>query len=197
MLMEQTQVEASALPLAGFRDHLRLGTGFADDGVQDGVLETCLRAAMVAVEARTNKALMARDYIYRLNAWRDLGAQVLPVAPVREITALTLVDRGGVETVIAPEKYMLEQDAHRPRLVSMAFVLPAISVGGHADIAFRAGMSEAWDGLPADLRQAVFLLAAHYYEHRHETAAETGGMPFGVAPLIERYRHVRLFGGRL
>ena len=29
----------AALPVADFKDHLRLGTGFADDAVQDGVLE--------------------------------------------------------------------------------------------------------------------------------------------------------------
>jgi len=41
----------------------------------------------------------------------------------------------------------------------------------------------------------VLLLAAHYYEHRTETALGEGCMPFGVASLIERYRKVRLLGG--
>ncbi|AJE46402.1 head-tail connector protein [Celeribacter indicus] len=197
MLMEQTQVAAAALPVAEFRDHVRLGTGFGDDGLQDGLLERVLRAAMVAVEARTGKVLIARDYLLAVGAWRDPGAQVLPVAPVRAITALSITDRLGAERVIPAGRYMLEPDMHRPRLVSAGFLLPQIPVAGQARIAFTAGMADAWDGLPADLGQAVMLLAAHYYEHRHETAVGGATMPFGVNALTERYRALRLFGGRV
>ncbi len=197
MLMEQTQVPSAALPVAEFKDHLRLGTGFGDDGVQDGVLETFLRAAMAAVEARTNKVLIIRDYTYTLSAWRDLGAQGLPVAPVSAITAFVITDRLGAQTTIDPAKYVLEQDMHRPRLVSTGFVLPQIPVAGQARIEFTAGFANAWGDLPADLAQAVMLLASHYYEHRHETAVGEVTMPFGVNALLERYRNIRLFGGRL
>ncbi|WP_417277855.1 head-tail connector protein [Celeribacter sp.] len=196
MLMEQTQVATASLPVAEFRDHMRLGTGFDDDGVQDGVLETFLRAAMAAVEARTNKVLISRDFLYTVTAWRDLSAQVFPVAPVTAIGSFIIVDRLGAETTVDTAKYMLEPDMHRPRLVSTGFVLPQIPVAGQAKIAFTAGMADVWGGLPADLAQAVFLLAAHYYEHRHETAVGEATMPFGVSTLLERYRNLRLFGGR-
>ncbi len=62
MLVEQTSVPVAALPVAEFKDHLRLGTGFADDGVQDSVLESYLRASMAAIEARTGKVLITRGY---------------------------------------------------------------------------------------------------------------------------------------
>ncbi|NHX27193.1 hypothetical protein HA397_24790, partial [Escherichia coli] len=45
MLIEQTTVPANALPVAQLRDHLRLGTGFADDGAENALLEALLRAA--------------------------------------------------------------------------------------------------------------------------------------------------------
>lgn len=196
MLMEQTQMATAALPVAEFRDHMRLGTGFDDDGVQDGALETFLRAAIAAVEGRTGKVLISRDFLYTLRAWRDLGAQVLPVAPVTAINSFVIVDRTGAETTIDAAKYMLEQDMQRPRLVSTGFVLPQIPVAGEARIAFTAGFATRWGDLPADLAQAVFLLAAHYYEHRHETAVGEALMPFGVRTLLERYRTLRLFGGR-
>ncbi|WP_460273362.1 head-tail connector protein [Celeribacter sp. ULVN23_4] len=196
ILMEQTQVATAALPVAEFRDHMRLGTGFDDDGVQDTVLERFLRAAMAAVEARTGKVLISRDFLYTLTAWRDLSAQVLPVAPVTAVASFVIVDRLGTETTVDSAKYMLEQDMHRPRVVSTGFILPQIPVAGQAKIAFTAGYADTWDDLPADLAQAVFLLAAHYYEHRHETAVGEATMPFGVSTLLERYRNLRLFGGR-
>ena len=58
MLVEQTTVPTAALPVAEFKDHLRLGTGFADDGVQDDVLEAYLRAAIATIEARTSLSLI-------------------------------------------------------------------------------------------------------------------------------------------
>lgn len=196
MLTEQSQTPLAVLPVAEFNDHLRLGTGFGDDGVQDGILETCLRAAMAAIEARTGKVLITRDFVWTLSAWRDLGSQTLPVAPVTALTALVIIDRLGAEAVVDPAKYILDQDTHRPRIVSSGFILPQIPVAGLARIEFTAGFGAAWGDLPADLAHAVMLLAAHYYEHRHETATNDGGMPFGVSTLVERYRNVRLFGGR-
>lgn len=196
MLMEQTQVATATLPIEAFKDHLRLGTGFGDENVQDGVLETFLRAAMAAVEARTAKALLQRDYAYTLTAWRDLGAQVLPVAPVVSLNDFVITDKANTSETVDTGRYMLEEDMHRPRLVSTGFVLPQIPVGGKARIEFTAGFGATWGEVPADMAQAVMLMAAHYYEHRHEGAATGQTMPFGISSLIDRYRDVRLFGGR-
>jgi uncharacterized phiE125 gp8 family phage protein len=194
MLVEETAVPALALPIGALRDHLRLGTGFADDGLQDGVLEECLRAAIAAIEGRTGKVLLARNWRWSVTAWRDLARQVLPVAPVSEITFFAIRDRTGVETPVPSERWWLEADMHRPALVATGLMLPTIPVGGSAEIGFTAGFAADWAGVPPDLRQAALLLAAHYYEHRHEVASG-GGIPQGVAAMVERYRQVRLFGG--
>ncbi|MEZ5769302.1 MAG: hypothetical protein R3D80_17735 [Paracoccaceae bacterium] len=194
MLVEQTTVPTAALPVAQFKDHLRLGTGFADDGVQDEVLEAYLRAAIAAIEARTSKALLTRSFSWTLTAWRDLAAQVLPLAPVSAITGLSIFDRLGVEEVVDSAAFALEQDLHRPRLVSTGYTLPVIPVGGRAVIGFDAGFGPDWTDVPADLAQAVKLLAALYYEDRGTFGGETA-MPASVVSLVARYRPVRLFGG--
>ncbi|MBD3679592.1 MAG: hypothetical protein HUJ27_14490 [Rhodobacteraceae bacterium] len=193
MLVEQTPVPLAALPVAEFKDHLRLGTGFADDGLQDAVLETCLRGALGALEARTGKAILQRGFRWTLAAWRDLSAQVLPVAPVAAITGLSITDRDGGASVIDPGRYRLEVDLHRPRLVSVSLVLPTIPVGGAAEISFDAGFDVAWSGVPSDLAQAVLMLAARFYEFRDGDAEMA--IPQSVAMLSERYRVPRLFGG--
>jgi len=194
MLVEQTTVPTAALPVAEFKDHLRLGTGFADDGVQDDVLVAYLRAAIATIEARTSKALLTHWLRWTLSAWRDLAAQVLPVAPVSAITSLAIVDRLGVEEAIDPSRYTLEVDLHRPRLMSTGYTLPVIPVGGTAVIVFDAGFAADWSGLPSDLTQAVMMLAASYYENRGTNPGEPE-LPQAVTALIARYRPVRLFGG--
>jgi uncharacterized phiE125 gp8 family phage protein len=195
ILVEQSTVPVAALPVADFRDHLRLGTGFADDTVQDGVLETCLRAAIAAIEARTGKAVLRRAFQWSVTAWRDLSRQVLPLAPVAAITRLAIADRSGQETVIGADRYGLQRDTHRPVLVSHGFLLPSIPVGGSAEIGFEAGDSTVWSGVPADLRTAVFRLAAHHYENRHAMGEDGTGFPAEVNALLMPYRDVRLFGG--
>lgn len=197
MLIEETNVPDAALPVEAFRTHLRLGSGFGQDGLQDPVLRSFLRAALAAVEARTGKALFIRRFALSLTFWRDAGAQVLPMAPVQAIERVALVARDGTETLVDPERYWLERDAQAPRLRASTACLPRIPSAGAALIAFDAGFAADWAGLPDDLAQAVLLLAAHYYEYRDETALSDGCMPFGVSSLIERHRRVRMgLGGQ-
>jgi len=195
MLIEETAIADAALPVDQFKAHLRLGTGFAEDSVQDEVLKGFLRAAIAAIEVRTGKALIERGFSWSLNGWRDPAGEVLPVAPVTVVDAVTVTDATGAADTIAPDAYRLEQDSQRPRLRPMGSLLPKIAMGGSVKIAFTAGMSVDWGGLPADLGQAVLLLAAHYYEYRDETALGAGCMPFGVTSLIQRYRTVRFGAG--
>lgn len=196
ILTETTAVPLAALPMAEFRDHLRLGTGFADDAAQEAILDSHLRAALAAIEARTAKALIARDFLWRIEDWRDPGEQALPVAPVAAVAAVTLIDAAGGATVADPGQWRLVRDSHRPRLVAAGAALPLVPLGGGVEIAFTAGFGPGWGDLPADLRQAVLLLAAQYHEARNEAGHAPGGMPFGVTALIERWRTVRVLGGR-
>lgn len=195
MLLEETTVPTSALPVALFKDHLRLGSGFADDGVQDGLLAGFLRSALAAIEARTGKALMERTFCWTLTRWRNGCEQALPIAPVSAIVDLTVIDHGDHETEVARSRYQLRADMQRPTVLALSGALPAIPTGGSVRVRLLAGFGPEWSDLPADLAQAVMLLAAHYYEYRHELHYDGGCMPFGVSALIERYRSLRLLGG--
>lgn len=195
MLTEETPVPSLALPVEEMKDHLRMGSGFADDGLQNGLIETYLRAAMAAIEGRIGKMLIARRFKWTIEDWRTGSEQALPVAPVTSLVSLTLVDAADVATVIDPSRYKLVQDTHRPKLVATGSALPLVPMAGRAEVIFDAGFGAAWDAVPPDLAQAVLLLAAEYYEHRNETGIRDGGLPFGVVTLIERWRTVRVLGG--
>ena len=160
------------------------------------MLELYLRSAMAAIEARLGRALIARDFAWTVSRWREDASQGMPIAPVRSVASITLVDPDGTETAVDPEAWSVLRDAQRPRLVGrFGRSLPRIPRCGHAEIRFSAGFGEAWEDVPADLRQAVLLLAAHFYESRAEGGAVAGTMPFGVLVLIEAYRATRLGGG--
>jgi uncharacterized phiE125 gp8 family phage protein len=194
MLTETTPVPSLALPVEEMKDHLRMGSGFADDGLQDGLIEAYLRAAMAAIEGRIGKMLFQRRFLWVLECWRD-AEQALPVAPVAGIVSVTLVDAAGGEVVVPVGAYRLIPDLHRPRLAGKGTTLPTIPSEGLVKVVFDAGFGAAWTDIPVDLRQAVLLLAGEYYEHRHDDGGQTAGLPFGVVTLIERWRTVRILGG--
>ncbi len=196
ILTEVNAPPSAAVPVRAFAEHLRLGSGFEDDGSQDAVLELYLRSAMAAIEARLGRALLARDFSWTVTRWREDACQGLPIAPVRSVAEVRLVDAEGEETLVDPQVWSVLRDSQRPRLVGkFGRNLPKIPRSGHAEIRFSAGFGDGWDAVPADLRQAVFLLAAHFYENRAEGAVPAGSLPFGVLVLIEAYRATRIGGG--
>jgi uncharacterized phiE125 gp8 family phage protein len=196
MLVDETPVPAAALPVQAFKDHLRMGSGFAEDSLQDALLEGFLRAALSTIEGRTAKAIYLRNFSLTLGAWRSGDRQALPLAPVEDVSAVTLISATGDETPVPSTAWRLVPDLSRPLLVSLGGALPVIPQNGSVRISFAAGFGASWDLIPGDLRQAIMMLAAHYYDYRQDTTLGAGCMPFGVTALIDRYRPVRIgFGG--
>lgn len=191
-LIETSLVDDGDLPVAAFRAHLRLGAGFADEATADTLLIQYLRAAIAVIEARTGKALMTRGFRLTLPRWRWADAQALPVAPVSAITALTLRDVAGTPSVVEASRYRLVTDRHRPQVAATGAVLPMVPTKGSAEVDFTAGFGAIWDAVPDDLRQAVMLLAAQFYENRAEGDA---ALPGAVEALIARWVPVRITAG--
>ncbi len=194
ILVEETPVPVSALPIAAFREHLRLGTGFPDDTAQDTLLENMLRSALSTIETRIGKAILRRRFIWQLTAWRGLRQEELPTAPVTAILEVEVIEPDGTVTLLKPDRYVLVQDAHRPAISARGLSLPTVPVGGRLEIRFEAGFAPDWPAVPNDLKQAVFILAADYYETRG--GAGSSGIPARVAELLAPYRPLRLFGRR-
>ncbi|MFN3525984.1 MAG: hypothetical protein ACK4YU_07820 [Paracoccus sp. (in: a-proteobacteria)] len=197
MLIEETAVAAEALPVAALRAHLRLGTGFdgPDDAAETAALQGFLRAAMAAIEARTGKVLLKRRFVMRLDDWRDRLGQSLPLAPVHAVERIVIENGEGQETDLPPEGWRLVRDSQRPVILPTGVVLPNVPRRGSVSVTFLAGFGEIWAEVPADLAHAVIMLAARYYEDRHDEAARQA-LPFGVSALIEKWRAVRTLAGR-
>ena len=193
MMVELTSVPSAALPVNELAEHLRLARGFSDDGSQDGQLESCLRAACSAIEARIGKALFQRRFALTLMAWQALDAHVLPLDPVVGIDSVKVISRAGAETQVDPAAYTLRPDRHRPVLEATTGTLPTPSQGGTIEVEFTAGHSADWAGIPAELKQAVLILAGEFWGQNQD--AETG-IPFAVSVLLEPHRPMRLRGGR-
>lgn len=196
-LVEESAPPPEALPIAQLRDHLRMGSGFAlaEDPSENAALAGFLRAAISTIEARTGKVLLTRRFRLRLDDWRDPEGQALPLAPVLSIDRIDIEDGAGQVQPVDAGGYRLAPDGQRPHVLPVASFLPPVPDRGSVTIVFTAGFGADWMMVPADLAQAVMLLAARYYEDR-SFEGTSDAMPHGVSALIERWRSVRVLGGR-
>lgn len=197
MLIEETAPAAEVLPVAVLRDHLRLGTGFqiAEDAAETVALTGFLRAAIATIEARTGKVLLVRQFRMQLDDWRDRLGQPLPLAPVVSVEAVEITDGEGRTTRLPESSWRLKRDNQRPMIAPAGVILPHVPRRGYVTVRFTAGFGMTWAEVPADLAQAVLMLAARYYEDRSDADARAA-LPLGVSALIEKWRAVRILGGR-
>ena len=197
MLIEETAPAAEALPVAALREHLRHGSGFeiAEDNAETAALTGYLRAAIAAIEARTGKVLLTRRFRMQLDDWRDRLGQTLPLAPVVTVDRIEIDDGAGTVTTLQPDGWRLLPDMQRPTILPAGVILPNVPRRGFLTITFTAGFGDTWASVPADLSQAVLMLATRYYEDR-SFEGSANAMPFGVSALIERWRQIRTLAGR-
>lgn len=197
ILVEETTPAEAALPVAAFRAHLRLGSGFdlPADEEETRALTGFLRAAIATIEGRTGKVLLRGIWRMTLDDWRDEYGQSLPMAPVSEVQSIEIETADGTLHPVPAERWRLSPDAARPVIRPRSGSLPSVPQNGQLVIRFVAGFGESWAQVPADLAQAVMMLATRYYEDRSDDHARHV-LPMGVSALIERWRAVRVLAGR-
>lgn len=192
LLFETTALEEHQLPIEAFQAHLRLGTGYAEETLQTPVLVGFLRAAIASIEGRVHRILISREFSADIQEHNGFSEIPLPVGPVHPLVSVDEIDAASGVTPVSQDRYSLTRRLGRDHLVGR---LPILVNGAKLRVKFKAGLASDWSTLPADLQQAVLLLAAHYYEYRTETKLDTGCAPFGVICLIERFRLQRVGGG--
>lgn len=153
---------------------------------EDELIEFWIKAADEYVEKRTNLALMEQTFVLRLR--RILPAVQLPRPPLKTITSVKYAVTGGTEQV-------LSDPDDRVRIDRM---LPTIDTGlveqaGTMEIEYVVGADNP-EKVPAALRQASYLLAAHYLTAREASYREPRIMQvektisFGVDALVKEFR---------
>jgi uncharacterized phiE125 gp8 family phage protein len=191
--IELAPAPRTAVPVREFAAHLRLSDGFREDRDDDAVLEMYLRAATAAIEASLGVVLITRPMALRVAVWSSLLMQTVPVGPVGLLEEVALLDADGSRAVEPVDAFALQSHL-RPVCLTRrdGGCLPTIPDGGFAEIRFSAGYGLDATDVPPDLRQAVHLLATHYFENRESGAAHDMTMPMAVRALLQPYRLVQI-----
>lgn len=192
--------------------HLRLNSE-----LEAGLLHGHIRTARHLIESWTGRALISQSWRWFLDAWPQsreegwwdgvhqgaIGGTAsrfieLPKAPLRSIDSVVLFDDADVQTVWSAGNYFADIAGTPGRMMLRQGAVPPN--GGRAanaiQISFTCGFGDAPGDVPAPIRQAVMMLAAHYFENREALAGLGSGgaalLPLGVQALLAPYRLARL-----
>jgi uncharacterized phiE125 gp8 family phage protein len=170
--------------------------GRIDRTDEDNLLVDYLVAAREQVEADTDHAIGTQTWQVRLEPLPLVGyALELPWPPLQAVLEIRAFDLYGDDVVLDPATYRVDAISRPGRLL----LLPSVVVGtgrGAAGLVLTltAGFTE--DTLPARLKQAIGLLAAHMAGPGRDlvqTGTRANAMPFvpyGYAELIAPFQRV-------
>ena len=174
-----------AVSLARAREHLR-----ADDTTDDALITDMIAAATRRIEKETGLALVTSQWRLLADAMpRDCTFRI-PLAPVVSIDEVALRTESGWQTVPATD-WQADLASRPARLVATAAWPRPDDVPNAIRITFTAGFGATPDAVPEELRMAVLVLTAHYYEFR-EGGAAPKGLPPEVSTLIAAWRNIAL-----
>lgn len=145
--------------LAEFKAHARI-----DHNHEDSKIAKYLTAARRMVESDTRRAFCTQTWTLRLDYLP--AYMVLDVCPVQSITSITYYDANNAQQTLAASVY--ESDIYsEPPIIRPAFgqTWPTTYDRLNAvTVTYVAGYL-AVSAVPEEAKQAISMLAAHWYEH--------------------------------
>jgi len=159
-------------------------------------LEPYLYAAMDHLETITNRRFLTQTWKAFMSAFPACNIIYLPFAPLASVTHIKYTDTAAVQTTFAASNYGVST-AREPGVIVLEYQktwpTTVLKNTDPIEIQFVCGSVSAED-VPRGIRQAVLMLASHFYEHREAVMIGSGAavmeaeMPFAVSALIEPWR---------
>ena len=182
--------EREPVSVSEAKDYLRI-----DSAVEDPVVASLILAARLHIEGALDIAMVTQSWSLFVDCWPEDGRVSIPVGPLKSVDSVKVYDANDTAQTVSPETYVVDLSLLRPRLVRQAgavWPIPGRPANG-IKIALTAGYGDTTDKVPQPIRQAVLMLAAHWYEQREPVVFDRPDeLPHGVADLLKPYRQVRL-----
>lgn len=162
---------------------------------EDTKLEMCIKAAREYCERFTRRSFINTVWDYTLDAFpcREISLPRSPLVSVDEVTYTTEED----EEVTLDDSAYLVNLRREPGIIVPAYgtVWPStVDLPERVRVQFTAGYGETAAFVPASIKQAILLLAGHYYENREENVVGTitSKLEHGIKNLLHIHRVMEL-----
>ena len=168
------------------KSHMRVD--ISDD---DTLIGSLITAAREYVEGATRRSLITQTWRLNLDAWPGGNEISLPKPPLQSVSALIYLDEDGTQATMSTSMYIVDTDSQPGRIVlAYGESWPSLTLypANPIQITFVAGFGDAASDVPQHLRQAILMLATHWYENREAAGPKLDEIPFAVESLIYLYR---------
>jgi len=157
----------------------------------DEYLNLLIQAAVSHLETITWRRFISQTWRLYLDAW-PAGGIMLPYGAVSAIEAVRWLDKTGTDhQLISGDDYLSATNGPEPQVMPLDGCWPSGELFDVDSIRvdFTAGFGAAKD-VPADIRHAIQMLAAHWYETREAVIVGTTvrKVPFAVDALINPWK---------
>lgn len=176
------------ISLAEMKLHARLDD---TDTTEDSILELYIDAATLKFENDTRRSLIVKAYTYTCDdfpreSFNNVYGQIeLPYSPLIDITSVYYKDSAGVSTLLASTEYSANKN-NEPGAIYPVNNWPATyDCPDAVTITYTAGYAST----PTIAKQAIILLACHWYENREATTGfKTNETPLGYDALVTNFK---------
>ena len=165
------------------KEHLRV-----EHDYEDALIQGLILAAYMSAERQTRRCLIEQDMTVTIDKL-PRGAIELSYAPVQAVLSFDYIDPEGVPRSIDPDDLRLDTRPLYPLLMPRSGEWPAITKEPESvTFTIRTGYPET----PADIRQAILMLIAHFYENREAVLfGKAQTLPMGADMLLRPYLIMR------
>jgi len=181
-LLTPPGVEPVTLDL--FRKHARLPPA------EDAIAWHYLITARAWLEDYTGLAFVNQTWATTFEAFPSGAAAILlPKAPLVSVTSVKSYSPTDVESTMDPLTYFVDATRRRILLHDGIAWPTGLRIYNGIVVTYVAGYGTSGAAVPIELRHAISVLAAHWYEHREaSTDLKLDEIPFGVRALVDRFR---------
>lgn len=186
IIYSKVTTEPSVEPITSTEAKLHLRVDHTDD---DTLITILIQASRETVEQLTNRSLITQSRTIKLDRFPCSNTIEIPYGPLISITSVKYYDADNTLQTMSSSLYEVDTFSNVPRLVlADGQSWPSTYVKTNAvEIIYSAGYGAAGSYVPKPLKQAMFLILGHLYEHREQVGESMIELPFGVQTLIAPY----------
>lgn len=166
------------------------------DGTDDDILVSSLiTAARIHIETTIGKILITENWSYFKDKWPSEGIIHLPLSPLQSVDEIRIHNNGSYE-ILSLEDYSTDIVSSQPRVKLSSPSAPTQTNDelNHIEVRFTAGFGNTQNDIPKDLRQALLMLTAHWYERREPVGfgGSFNEIPTTISALLTNYKSYRM-----
>lgn len=145
---------------------------------EDPLISNLIQTAREHAESFQNRSFITRTYELFLDIWPDTSF-VLPMGPIQKIISVVCLDENGEEIQVNPDIYFLNSKGHI--FLNKGEIWPDVVLRKTegVKITYEAGYGSDSSRVPANVKQAILLMVAHWYLYRENVSEK----PLYIVPL--------------